>query len=274
MSELCHPLGIACGFATWRCSRVRHLISFCVDRAECAVDDGSRPVPVKEPCIIPFNFTSDNIELFDIALERGDVNITITDTPEDLIYVDIHHIAKSEAAIPGLESTAVQEDGVIKIRTEWNDTFTEDMEGAPVNTLNCFRAVVTVQIPPDMGYLRPSLKVNITAKPMDCSFWNPSGCEMWPLLSFLLNLPDPYILGYGTVQVFSQPYRGRLPTGKTIGFEWTSMEILTTSGDVSLYDVELYAAPEASIDIQVTDGDVELSGAVYGTENRPTFGSC
>ena len=79
-------------------------------------------MPVKEPCIIPFNFSTDNIELFDIALERGDVNITIADTPGDLIYVDVHHIAKSKAAIPGLTSSAVQEDGVIKVRTDWNDT--------------------------------------------------------------------------------------------------------------------------------------------------------
>lgn len=41
------------------------------DFSECAVDDGSRPVPVYTPCIIPFNFTSDNIEMFDIELERG-----------------------------------------------------------------------------------------------------------------------------------------------------------------------------------------------------------
>ena len=108
----------------------------------------------------------------------GDVNVTITDTPDNLILVDVHHIAKSNAAIPGLESSAVQEDGVIKVRrhqgymyftwgaqglrrqrmkpwkpqvlTTWNDTFTEDMEGAPVNTLvkdpripthHCFVAV-------------------------------------------------------------------------------------------------------------------------------------
>ena len=66
-----------------------------------------------------------------------------------------------------------------------------------------------------MGYLRPSLKVNITAKPMDCTFWNPSGCKIWPLLKFLLNLPDPYILPYGTVQVFSKPYGGRLEQPST-----------------------------------------------------------
>jgi hypothetical protein len=244
-----------------------NLHTACVDAnfTECAVDNGTRPVPVANPCIIPFEFESENILEIDIALERGDVNVTVTDTRDNLILIDIMHIALSKAAIPGLQSSAVSEDGVIIIRSAWNDTFTEDMEGAPLNTLNCFRSIVTVQVPPDMAYLRPSLTVNVTAKPMDCTFWNPSGCESWELYKFFMNLPDPYLLPYGLVQVFSSAYGGRLPDGGSVGFQWSEVKILTTSGAVELYDVELYDGPDATITVDVFDNDIVIYDAYAHT---------
>ena len=55
-------------------------------------------------------------------MERGFVNITIAPTPQNLIIIEIQHIAKSNAAIIGLSSSAVLEDGILDVRNMWNDS--------------------------------------------------------------------------------------------------------------------------------------------------------
>jgi hypothetical protein len=137
------------------------------------------------------------------------------------VIIEVQHIAKNNKAIIGMSSTATSEDGtapplppsslpntgaqinlgrqawlipcrpmtdagVIKVINSWNDSHTEDSEAGPLHALNCFRAHVNITLPLYMAYLRPSLNINITAKPAVCSWWRPDGCmdwyNNWPLI--------------------------------------------------------------------------------------------
>jgi hypothetical protein len=212
------------------------------DFSECSVDDGTFPVPIKDPCVVPYNFSSENIERIEVELQRGNVNVLVNETLGNNVVIEVQHIAKSNKAIIGMSSTATSEEGVIKVVNSWNDSHSEDAEAGPLHALNCFRAEVNITVPPDMAYLRPSLKVNVTGLPNVCGVWNPMGCyEWWPTIKYWLNLDDPYIMRYGSVFIHSRPWKG---LGND-GFQWTAVDVYTNGGKIETYDVETYVGPDA-----------------------------
>ena len=226
-----------------------NLYQGCVDAdfSECSVNDGTFPVVTEIPCIIPYNFSSENIEEINVEMERGDVNVTVAPTPNNLVIIEIQHIAKSNVAIIGMSSSAVSEDGVINVANTWNDSHTEDAEAGPIHSLNCFRAIINIQLPPDMAYLRPVLNVNITAKPNVCGIWNPSGCNEpvflgftgWEWSKFALGLPEPFIEPYGNIYIDSQMWYGLETMAEGVGFLWTSVNLFTNAGKIETHRVEL-----------------------------------
>lgn len=259
----CPILGLLIGIlfaARWMWG---NLYQGCVDAdfSECSVNDGTFPVVTEVPCIIPYNFSSENVESINVAMERGDVNITVAPTPENLIIIEIQHIAKSNPAIIGMSSSAVLEDGVINVENTWNDSHTEDAEQGPIHTLNCFRGIINITLPPDMAYLRPKLNVNITAKPNVCSIWNPSGCNEevflgytgWEWSKMVLALEEPFIEPYGNIYINSQAWYGLETMANGVGFLWTSLDLSTNAGKIETHEVELSdeVGPEAVIACRV-----------------------
>eukprot|EP01043_Picozoa_sp_COSAG02_P031663 COSAG02_NODE_2077_length_9916_cov_9.422489_5_plen_1119_part_00 len=277
----CPILGllVACLFAArWMWG---NLYQGCVDAdfSECSVNDGTYPVVTQIPCIIPYNFSSENVELINVEMERGDVNITVAPTPENLIIIEIQHIAKSNAAIIGMSSSAVLEDGILNVANTWNESHTEDAEVGPIHTLNCFRGIINITLPPDMAYLRPKLNVTITGKPNVCSIWNPSGCNEefflgmtgWEWSKMALALEEPFIEPYGNIFVNSQQWYGLEAMADGVGFLWTSLHLSTNAGQIETHNVELSdeVGPEAAIVCTVdAPPDYEL-----GHPGHPELGS-